>query len=269
MNKFKIKYSYVLFVLTLLSFFILNSKEALAQSKAEIRSVDFIMLNNEMVISYDIVRTKPDDLFNVSVQIKSKSGKVFNPVTLSGDIGDNVHGGIGKKVYWKVVEDNVSIDDMIYVEVTATLLNETQLIVKKQKPGIYVLKSVIFPGWGNYYINRKGANWLMGVAAYGCVAGAIVLNRVNASQYNTYLNEFDIAKRNQLYSKINNRQILTISLISAAGTIWLTDFIYTWIQGVRFNKKDKVGGIPKRNYSLGLFYDPSMKMSSFVLKYTF
>jgi len=233
----------------------------MTQSKAEIKSVDFIMLNNEMIISYDIIKSKPEDLFRVSIQIKSKSGKVFNPISISGDFGDNIQGGTGKKVYWKVFNDNVSIDDEIYVEVTATLLNDPRLVIKKQKTGLYILKSVIFPGWGNYSINRKGANWLMGAAAYGSVAGAIVLNLLNSSHYNTYLNEYDISKRNQLYKAIHNQQIVTISLISAAGTIWLTDFICTWIQGSKFNKKDKV--------TLGLFYDPSVKMPSFVFKYNF
>lgn len=261
MNKVKIRNCHFLIICVCFAYIILNPKLALPQRNAEIKSVDFIMLNNEMIISYDIIKSKPEDLFKVSVQIKSKSGKVFNPVSISGDIGDNIPGGTGKKVYWMVLNDNFSIDDEIYVEVTATLSNNTRLIIKKQKTGIYVLKSVIFPGWGNYAINRKGANWLMGVAAYGCVAGAIVLNRLNTPHYSTYLNEYDISKRNQLYKAIHNQQIVTISLISAAGTIWLTDFIFTWIQGSKFNNKDKV--------SLGLFYDPIVKMPSFIFKYNF
>jgi hypothetical protein len=135
--------------------------------------------------------------------------------------------------------------------------------------GICVLKSVVFPGWGNYSINKKKTNWLIGTAAYGCAVGAFVLNRINISKYDSYLSQYDVDTRNSDYNSIKTQHAISIGLLAAAGTIWLTDIVCTWVQASKYKKKNITGILPQRNYSMGMYYDPAYKAPSLSFKYSF
>ena len=265
--------------LVIVAAFVLTASTVFSQQNAEIRNVDFNLQNNKLVITYDIAKAKSSDMFSISLLIKSKSGSVLYPKSLTGDFGDNISGGNGKKVIWDVLKDNAYLDDDISVEITAIQTNKPVVVEKKTvtpkkstgktSVGICVLKSVVFPGWGNYSINKKKTNWLIGTAAYGCAVGAFVLNRVNISKYDSYLSQYDVDTRNSDYNSIKTQHAISIGLLAAAGTIWLTDIVCTWVQASKYKKKNITGILPQRNYSMGMYYDPAYKAPSLSFKYSF
>jgi hypothetical protein len=258
--------------LAIVAAFMLTASSVFSQQNAEIRNVDFSLQNNQLVITYDIAKAKSSEMFSISLLIKSKSGSILYPKSLSGDFGDNISGGSGKKVIWDVLKDNAYLDDDISVEITAIpnkRITTTGKPIGNTSVGICVLKSVVFPGWGNYSINKKKTNWLIGTAAYGCAVGAFVLNRMNISKYDSYLSQYDVETRNSDYNSIKTQHAISIGLLAAAGTIWLTDIVCTWVQASKYKKKNITGTLPQRNYSMGMYYDPAYKAPSLSFKYSF
>ena len=75
---------------------VLFSGTTMAQSKAKVENVDFNLENENLIITYDIVKSKASQTFNVSVTITTTKGKKIPANALSGDIGPGVHGGDGK-----------------------------------------------------------------------------------------------------------------------------------------------------------------------------
>ena len=90
-----------------------------AQSKANIENIDFTVEGVNLVITYDIVKYKSDEVFNIWVKIVTASGKEIIPNTMTGDVGSGVIGGSGKRIMWDMETDNAYIDEEISVQVLA------------------------------------------------------------------------------------------------------------------------------------------------------
>lgn len=271
MNKTRSVSKFNLLKVVMVAIFVIAVSDAFSQKNAEIQNVDFKLQDNQLIITYDISKAKKTDIFNVDLLIRTKSGKTITPKSISGDAGNNISGGTGKVIYWDVLKDNTYLDEEITVEITAKPENQVVLPeARNLKTGVCVLKSIVFPGWGNYSINRKNANWLFGVTAYGCAAGAFALNRINISKYdNDYLNEYDITKRDKVYNTIKTQHYVSIGLLAAAGTLWITDIILTWAQASKYKKQNISGNNHERNYSFGMYYDPTIKASTVSFRYSF
>jgi hypothetical protein len=250
---------------------VLFSGTTMAQSKAKVENVDFNLENENLIITYDIVKSKASQTFNVSVTITTTKGKKIPANALSGDIGPGVHGGDGKKIIWDLNKDNVYIDDEIVVEVfiepeTATVQNKTKTgeTVKRVSVGGALWRSLIFPGWGNHAAKGRGAQWLLGVAGYGCVGSAIYFNNKSYNTYEDYLNSDDYEERNSLYDDAeayyNNQKIFMLT----AATIWVADLIWTGFQAGHINKKARASKV-----DMGMLYDPIPRKPMLTLTYHF
>lgn len=90
-----------------------------AQSIAQIENIDFYPEDSKLVITYDIIKASTGEKFNVWVSIKAESGHEFKPVSIYGDLGKWVTGGINKKIYWDLDSDGLTLDEEISVEVFA------------------------------------------------------------------------------------------------------------------------------------------------------
>jgi len=112
-----------------------------------------------------------------------------------------------------------------------------------------ILQSAVFPGLGlSRY--KGGAHWLRGVAGYGCMAGAILMNR---KAVNTYAGIIDLSIYNEkedLYQKSLKQDNISEALAYATIGIWVTDLVWTIVgtsdlygtasNNRRFNIKSKV-----------------------------
>jgi len=225
----------VLLLLIICSGFI--SINGYGQSKARIENIDFNLVGNNIVITYDIINHAPGEKFDIDIEIFTESGKKLDAKSLSGDIGKDIVGGRGKSVTWGFQNDNADLTDGIYVEVNATS-DLKPVVEKKPKPvgeggslGGAFVKSVVFPGWGNSGISG-GPYWLMGFVGYGCIAGSYLMNNQADQSYKKYLDEkTDINKRDNYFSDAESKDQLSKLLFGVGAVVWVTDLTILLIKG--------------------------------------
>jgi hypothetical protein len=92
---------------------------AKSQSSAKVENINFYAEGSKLVVTYDIVKAKPGETFDVWIKVVTASGKEISPVTLTGNVGSGNTGGAGKKITWDVEADKAVIDEEFSVEVFA------------------------------------------------------------------------------------------------------------------------------------------------------
>jgi len=273
----KINKYFAVLCLVLLPYLFANN--LVAQTKALVTNVDFYVEGDNLIITYDIEKSKTSESFVVSVSVTTKSGNKINAYSLTGDVGKGVAGGNYKRITWDLVKDNVYLDDEIQVEVLLQSekdakagVVETETKPKTTSPqtaksvsvGGAMFKSLIFPGWGNRYVKDGGAYWLMGVLAYGAVGGAVYFNNQAYNAYEDYKVTEDATERDQFYKDAEDFQGNQKALMFTAAAIWTVDLIWTGIQAGNANKKAK-----NSKMSMGYYYNPVVKKPMISLSYRF
>jgi hypothetical protein len=261
----------------LVSVFFLSLNSLYSQSAAKIENIKFDAEGSKLVITYDILKFKEGETFEIWVKIKTVSGKEIIPVTMYGDVKKGVSGGAGKRIVWDVESDRVDLNEEFSVEVygrSDSQQQETKMpkeskekAPKGEAGGISVggamAMSALLPGLGNNRVKGGGAQWLIGIAGYGCIAGSIILNNSAYNAYEDYKvaeiaterdDYFDKAEKNDQFSKI---------LIGGAAAIWVADLIWTGLQASKARKNSKSG------ISLNYFYDPQFNKPMIGLSYRF
>ena len=257
-----------LHVLLILFCFGLFSVNGLGQTKAKIINIDFNLVGEDIVITYDIINYAPGEKFDITIEVITESGKKLNTKSLTGDVGRNISGGNKKQITWDFKNDNIELTEGIYIKVIA----ESLLVIEKPKPpkkkslGGAFAKSMVFPGWGNSSISG-GPYWLFGFAGYGCVAGSLMFNNQSYQSLEDYRVSHDINERDQLFSDAESKNQLSTILMIGAGAIWVTDITILLIKGNKsqnFSYKQNEAG-PKLGYTI----DPISKSPVMTLKITF
>lgn len=261
------KRPFIKFMLILFCFG-LFSANGFGQTEAKIVNIDFNLVGENIVITYDIINYAPGEKFDVTIEVITESGKKLNARSLAGDVGRNITGGRNKSVTWDFKNDNIKLTEGIYVEVIA----ESLLVIEKPKPkkkkslGGAFVKSLVFPGWGNSSISG-GPYWLFGVVGYGCVAGSAIFNNQSYQSLQDYRIALDIDKRDQLFSDAESQNQLSTILMAGAAAIWVTDLTILLIKGNKPTnltyKQNKT--VPKLGYTI----DPISKSPLMTLKITF
>ena len=269
---------FALFCFFLLSF--LFTHNVAAQTKARVLNVDFYIEGDNLIITYDIEKAKTGETFFVSVGVTTASGNKINAYSLSGDVGKGVTGGKYKRVTWDLVKDNVYLDDEILVEVylqadkdakagvtpqeTKPTITTTPKTANSVSVGGALVKSLIFPGWGNRYVKDGGAYWLMGVLAYGAVGGAVYFNNQAYNAYEDYKVAENATDRDNFYTDAEDFQGKQKALMFTAAAIWTVDLIWTGIQAGNANKKAR-----NSKMSMGYYYNPVARKPMISLSYRF
>lgn len=232
--------------------------EVKAQSKAQVENVNFFIEGENLVITYDLVKASASETFEVKVNITTTSGKKISAFSLEGDIGQGVVGGKYKRITWDLKKDNVYLDDEIQVEVTALAMAVNSGV----NIGGALLRSAIFPGWGNSYVKGGGQYWLIGVVAYGTVGGSVYFNNQAYNAYEDYKNATSTAERDQFFDDAESNKNMQTTLAVTAGAIWAIDLIWTAIQAKNQSKNSI-----QNKVSLGTYYDPMAQQPLFRITY--
>ena len=257
-----------LHVLLMLFCFGVFSVNGFGQTEARIINIDFNLVGENIVITYDIVNYVPGEKFNITIEVVTESGKKLNARSLTGDVRSNISGGSNKKVTWDYKKDNIALTEGIYVEVIA----ESLLVIAKPEPpkrkslGGAFVKSLFFPGWGNSSISG-GPYWLFGFAGYGCAAGSVLFNMQSYQSLEDYKVSVDFNERDQLFSDAESQNQLSTILMAGAAAIWVTDITILLIKGNKPQnltyKQNEI--VPKLGYTI----DPISKSPLMTLKITF
>jgi hypothetical protein len=248
-----------------------------AQSAAKIENIKFDAEGSKLAITYDIVKYKEGETFEIWVKVLTASGKTLIPVTMYGDVNKGVSGGTGKRIVWDVEADNATLDEEFSVEVYGRVdsKSSTQVAneIEKEKPekvkgeGISVGKalamSAILPGLGNRAVKGSGAQWLIGVAGYGCIIGSIVVNNTAYNAYEDYKLADNAEDRDDYFNKAEKNEQISKILIGGAAAIWVADLVWTALQAGKARKNSD----PK--VSFNYYYDSYLNEPLFGLSYRF
>ncbi|MBE0637829.1 MAG: hypothetical protein IH598_04865 [Bacteroidales bacterium] len=234
------------------------SVEIKAQSKAQVENVNFFVEGENLVITYDIVKASSGETFEVSVNIATTSGKKISAFSLQGDVGPGVIGGKYKRITWDLKKDNVYLDDEIEVEVIAL----SMAVNSGVNIGGALLRSAIFPGWGNSYVKGGGPYWLIGVVAYGTLGGSIYFNNQAYNAYEDYKNATTANDRDQFYNDAESHKNMQNTLAITTGAIWAIDLIWTAVQAGNARKQ-----AAQNKVSLDYYYDPMAQQPLFRITY--
>ncbi len=201
--------------------------------------------NNNLLITYDILGAKPDDVFNVWLEVTDVLGTDVSANTLKGDIGQNIRAGVNKRIVWDIKADKVSVDNTVNIEIIAerTSLSETSTEIKdlsfeRVKAGKYMLQSAILPGWGLTSLSNGRPYWLIGIAGIGCIASSVYYNQKAHSSYDSYLNSSADNITGYYNDAIRQGNISKVFAVSAA-IIWIADLGVVGIKTSNMNKSSK------------------------------
>ncbi len=224
---------------------------SIAQTRARIENVGFILDSNQIKIFYTLVNSKPYESFNITPKIYKVSGQQINARTFTGDL-KNVTGNALHIINWDIEKDGIALDNEIYVEITAELetSQKKEKLLNPPSKAICLLNSVVYPGWGSARLSNNNWHYVKGVLAYGTLVSAIVFHQLAETNYDNYITANDYSTRNEYYNNVGKYTTLFYIFLSGAVAIWSVD-IFT----VMVSKGDhdmKISGIlfPSDNLSI-------------------
>jgi hypothetical protein len=223
-NKGKVNNRHLVAGFALLAFLVFSFISGRSQSGAVIDNVDFNQKSDSLFVTYDLLKAKRNERFTVFLKIIPKSGREIKPVSVSGDIGNDIQGGKGKLMIWNIRKDNIEINEEIAVEVTAI---SQMADIKQFSRGKALLLSAVVPGLGITKLKNGGAWWLMSLGVYGCLAGSWVYHEMAQDNYGKYDQSLITDERNSLYSTANQQHDISVGFLYASGAIWLGNVIWT------------------------------------------
>lgn len=253
-------------------FLLLQAYSGLSQTGIKITPPGLKVANGNIVIEYDILNSKQNDLFLVRIEVTDSLGNPIDTYSLSGDIGDQVKGGINKKIIWDLKKDGISQHQKIFVQIKAERnINAKNIKLKdfsyQHNTAGLILYSAILPGAGLTKINNGKPYWLMGVATYGCAATSFYYFKKSESTFEDYKNSWDIDESKTLFDQAQKEDnIYKVLAISAAG-IWVTNMI--WTSAIAGKKYRSIASRDTKGFSVGSTYDPYTKKPLLSLTYSF
>ena len=255
----------------------------IAQTSPGISSPELSFANNQLEIKYNILNATPQHVFKIWVDITDQNGKALPAISLSGDIGSEVIGGSAKSIQWDLRQDEVILNEQVFVQLNMELVSEpvptkslepqiemekgkkaeTVEVAKQYSMGTSIFQTLMYPGFGLKQQNKSGAHLLKGVTGYGCLIASLSLNASAESNYNSYLNSFNIEESNIFYDKAIKQDKLADFLLVSGIAIWVADIVWVVLSTQSDNQQTAAKTIDlKTGYtasthttSLGLIYN--------------
>jgi hypothetical protein len=190
-------------------------------------------------------------------------------------VGEYVSGGVRKHIVWDLGADSIALNGDIDVQILLEALpalfpgsssqNQDQnelmesdplagedAFMNGKKPGAsgsapipknysrtgLVFQSLVFPGWGLSRIKKK-PHWIKGLAAYGCVTGAVYMNRRAVDTYGQIDRYQDYQSKDDLYQEAMKQDNISEILAYTAAGIWVVDFVWTLVGSSELKTKRK------------------------------
>ena len=108
------------------------SPDCKGQEIAKLTQPQLTLINDSLIIKYDILDANPNDLFDVRLEITDYTGTKINAATFTGDIGDSIKGGVNKQIIWNLSADNIFLNNSINVEIIANKIIVSEIVTQKK-----------------------------------------------------------------------------------------------------------------------------------------
>jgi hypothetical protein len=154
-----------------------------------------------------------------------------------------------------IAESEDQVPDMINT-------GNTELTEEVKKEGYsrtgLIFQSLVLPGLG---LSRSTGNphWIKGVAGYGCITTAVLLNRKAQSTYDLYLSSNSGEDAATYLKKTTGQDNLSEVCAYAAVGIWVMDMVWTLAGTARLSDP----------LSVGSSFDPVSRVPMLALRYKF
>ncbi|MCK5134509.1 MAG: hypothetical protein KAR19_01880 [Bacteroidales bacterium] len=240
-----------------------------AQQNPGFSKPDLSVKDGYLLISYDILDSHRAERYHVRIEVTDSSGKSIEPKSVTGDIGENVTGGMNKQIRWNLIADNISMDQGVSVQIFGKRIMIEEIGAKTQEISRMgaVMRSAAFPGWGLSKLNPGQPHWIKGVAGYGALAGSLIYNQRSYVNYQNYLDSSDKAERENYYNKSLRQGQLSVVMVFTATGIWVADIIWT-IVGAK-PEDNHSSTVQLKGISIGTNYESSSNIPMLSLRYTF
>jgi tetratricopeptide (TPR) repeat protein len=174
--------------------------------------------NDVIKINFEIINGNATDFYDVFIEAY-KAGEAgsqkLNIKTIDGDL-KNVHPDKNLIINWKQRADGYVFDNKISFK-----------ILLARKPNIsttkHIIKSVVFPGWGDYKIGNGKHYFTYGIIGYGLITGSVLYNTKSFTNYNSYKNSYNITESNSLYNSAIKASNYSYVFAGGAALVWSLD----------------------------------------------
>lgn len=234
------------------------------------------IFEENMIINYDILNTKPSDYYKVWIEVTDSDGNKIEPVSITGDIGTAVQGGVNKRIVWNIINDKIYIDKAIIIEVKAEKSTKEVKLKEKEERTMnlsdisktsMILTSIPLPGLGQSLLQRGKPFWLIGITGYGCLGGSVVLNRLAASTYGDYKISEDYEERTSLYNEAVQKDKYSRYLVYSAIGLWAADLI--WVIATPTKSAKSEAWKKERRLEIKPYLDANSNVTMISLTYKF
>lgn len=248
-----------------------------AQSSAEVSVPELSMTAQGIQIAFNILHSSDSDRFSIRIEITNERGQKIDAKSLSGDIGKGIAGGPGKIIIWDIEADGLFLDEEIFVQVFASPEPSRTMPEEQAEEALpagqsfkrsgLILQSIAFPGLGLSRINPGKPHWIRGALGYGCIGGAVYLNRQAIKNYDAYLDAGQTDDIDDLFNKAEQQDQISEILGFAAIGIWVTDIIWT-ILGTS-DLTPTLSSERLTGFSIGTRIEPVSSVPMVALRYKF
>lgn len=196
--------------------FVLFISEAIGQNTALVKDIVLSKFGNNLEISYTVVSDKKAQGYFPSVEIKYESGRSVTAKTFESIPEKTVVFDGENKIIWRADKDGAVINDMIYTVVI--LSKDVQIPLAP-----HIIKTAIFPGWGNYRLGNSNFYFTYGLVGWGLMGGSVLLNHSAAENYDNYKNTLDTDIGNEYFNKAQTQNKLSYVCFGLGTAIWVAN----------------------------------------------
>ncbi len=152
--------------------------------------------NGKLTVSYSILYSSPQEIFNISMIAKHKNGAPIIAKTFTGDM-QNVKGGANKQFVWDFQSDGLFLDEEIDIQLKANpSIDYTYYSTPK-----LLLASTLMPGKGVTMLDKNKGHFMWTFSGYALAAGSVGLYFLSEHTFNSYQNSITLSERQYLFSQ--------------------------------------------------------------------
>ena len=247
-------------------------KFCFAQETLTITNPVLDTLGKKLIIKYDILNSKPGEIFNVTLFVTDSRGATLNSKTITGDIGNNISGGTGKQIVWDYISDNVKDEVEISIKIIIKKIEKRPVndgITSSGSPakGGLILQSIALPGLGLSKLKENKPYWIMGIAGYGLIGSSIAFKLASNKNYDNFMNTSDPGKEVDYYNNFKKQKSISKGCIIGAAAIWVTDLVFIFRASSKPKETTRLD--QRKKISFIADYDFTTNLPLIKLKYVF
>jgi hypothetical protein len=221
----------------------------------EIENVDFVVKDNIMHITYDLVKCPINKTYDIRIMAVADSTMFTEASAVSGNL-KKVGPGKNKKVEWNVLKDVPELKGKILVMVE--VISAHSAIITDGPKNVFL--SMILPGAGDCFVNEaSNANatfsgcWPYVSAAYLLSVVAACKYKISSdAEYKKYHKASHQSEIDDHYNTAVSDQKKFVMYSCIAASIWLTDVTYVAIRGFK-NKRSQTDNFVQNDMKIKLY----------------